>query len=671
MTVLRVADILHIGQERAPRFTELQDNINSPESQRQFHLNQAIFQGPTFNIEQRSVYFAADPDNSSTFEDVEDQLHIIQKELDSCWAVLAEKYAYKYELSIHRIKSNLFDENKVATFNNKFLTRRLMLDANPDLVKLLIEPLYGNNPSYGVRELIQNAVDACNERKIMDDKFLGEIVARVDTQKNIFEISDNGIGMNEDILRNYFLVVGSSYRYSDAWREKYTDDNAKAKFARTGRFGIGGLASFLIGYEITVTTRHKDDMLGFEFTYTLEPKLLDVKRVSTNIGTKIVIKMHEKTSDRFNNDIKRRNAIPRRHPAWFNWYYYNTPKIYYYFDEKQIVNPFVVPNKDNRIEGWYDVPNDPSFPNIKLYFEKNMNNNKYSSTGLEICVNGILVNYDEGTPIFPGNRLNLNRYGFDITAPIVSIEDPDNILNIDLVRTRIYDFPYTLVREETFKYYLARLLTYPITNPLELITSHKFYNKYFAIRNNGFTICSQSFIYHTKPQTVIFLGSNSKIIFDSELLSEVPIAMFHRQKSSLLNGVVLDLVDLELQNIWYDPSNDNKILFLENKISMNDESSTTSPPFGLTLSKELFLIAEYAPENHTNEELQTEQLALFPDIEISPYRYLPQERDNLMLKMLREYLPANVNNGLIPFEMEKRKKFYPKAFSELKRYMQD
>jgi hypothetical protein len=35
--------------------------------------------------------------------------------------------------------------------------------ANADLLKLLVAPLYGNDPSIGVRELIQNAIDAVRE----------------------------------------------------------------------------------------------------------------------------------------------------------------------------------------------------------------------------------------------------------------------------------------------------------------------------------------------------------------------------------------------------------------------------------------------------------------------------------------------------------------------------
>lgn len=49
---------------------------------------------------------------------------------------------------------------------------------------------------------------------------------------------------------------------------------------------------------------------------------------------------------------------------------------------------------------------------------------------------------------------------------------------------------------------------------------------------------------------------------------------------------------------------------------------------------------------------------------------LPVDEDkNLMLKVLRKYIPAKVNQGLIPVDIDERKKMYPKAFKELAKYM--
>ena len=55
------------------------------------------------------------------------------------------------------------------------------------------------------------------------------------------------------------------------------------------------MASFLLGDEITVTTRHIDDERGYQFTFSKEPKTLDVICTQTKApGTKIEIKMQNK-----------------------------------------------------------------------------------------------------------------------------------------------------------------------------------------------------------------------------------------------------------------------------------------------------------------------------------------------------------------------------------------
>ena len=89
------------------------------------------------------------------------------------------------------------------------------------LYPLLAGPLYGDRPFIGLRELIQNAIDACNEKYTLEsgqDPIFQSVPYGIKIEINLsnktLEISDNGIGMNEEIIKNYFLKIGSSYRYS-------------------------------------------------------------------------------------------------------------------------------------------------------------------------------------------------------------------------------------------------------------------------------------------------------------------------------------------------------------------------------------------------------------------------------------------------------------------------
>jgi len=662
MTVLRIADYLHLGESRASKLSELTDEMHSPKSKHQFHLNQKILNKPSVNLNTKSIHIIANPDCSTIYYDIERLLLEIQQELDLCWAILAEKYSYEYELTIHRVKSNLFDENKKIEFNKRFLTNIVTLGANPDIVKLLIEPLYGNNPSYGVRELIQNAVDSCNERKELDDNIQGKIIIDVDINNRIFTITDNGMGMNDDILRNYYLIAGSSFRYSDSWREKYINNDGQSKFARSGRFGIGVLACFLIGDEITVTTRHVNDLLGLNFSYSIEPRNLDVKKINADIGTKIIIKIgdgslqyfsliKEMGEDSYWNDYEHKNV-----PTWYQWFYFSKPEINYIYNGKQIRKPqIIIPDQDVDINGWYNI-NSTIFSNIKLGLGREYKDFLFLVNGIEV-----MNRYNNK------KEFNTTEYGYNIDIPSISIIDKNNDLKINLNRTNIIDFPeWSLIAESVFKYELANLLLFPEKDINRIVFNH-FNCKEIAVYNNGYTLCRPSFIYHTKQKKAILLFFN-ELNDGNNILNnlDVPIAINSYQyipDNYMMDDIILmtaQSMGSECHNYWYKYSSaekDKDSFFNDIRrkyynigndcyyVTLYDED-IKKPPLNLNLSYDLPLIIEYVPGN--------------------PCEY---EEDNIMLKVLREYIPIDVNDGWIPFDIEDRKKMYPKAFEELKRYM--
>ena len=91
--------------------------------------------------------------------------------------------------------------------NSRFLTEEVKITANPEITKLMIAPLYGDNPTFGVRELLQNSVDACLERKEKEAKkenpsdYHGLVTISIDSrhdlgndkEMDVFTIEDNGI----------------------------------------------------------------------------------------------------------------------------------------------------------------------------------------------------------------------------------------------------------------------------------------------------------------------------------------------------------------------------------------------------------------------------------------------------------------------------------------------
>ena len=112
-------------------------------------------------------------------------------------------------------------------------------------------------------------------------------------------ISDKGIGMDAKIVVDYYLTAGASFRRSEEWRQMFEDSEGKSKVLRAGRFGIGALASFLVGPEIEVWTRRVDEVEGLKFKARIDSKFIELNRCKMPIGgTTIKIRMSRRCASR-------------------------------------------------------------------------------------------------------------------------------------------------------------------------------------------------------------------------------------------------------------------------------------------------------------------------------------------------------------------------------------
>lgn len=134
-----------------------------------------------------------------------------------------------------------------------------------DAIKLFMgENLYMDRMVF-VRELLQNAIDASvfyQKIKESELKRLGYIggvlkikpvnihVWKDDINNVSFLIEDSGIGMNREIISNYFLKIGKSFYRSEAFK------HSGVNFVPISRFGVGFLSAFLVTDNITVVTKY-------------------------------------------------------------------------------------------------------------------------------------------------------------------------------------------------------------------------------------------------------------------------------------------------------------------------------------------------------------------------------------------------------------------------------
>ena len=121
-----------------------------------------------------------------------------------------------------------------------------------EMLRILAEYLY-SRPDVAIRELLANASDGIHRREALGRAaFGGEIRVAYDVNTGQLEVSDNGIGMTADEVRDYLSKVGES----NTRLQKQQDPALALKLI--GHFGVGVLSSVVLAERVQVRTRHVD-----------------------------------------------------------------------------------------------------------------------------------------------------------------------------------------------------------------------------------------------------------------------------------------------------------------------------------------------------------------------------------------------------------------------------
>lgn len=116
------------------------------------------------------------------------------------------------------------------------------------IIQLLSQHLY-SSPEVYIRELLQNAVDAIQARRLSSiEDFVPEINFHfaIDNGSPVLRCRDNGRGLNEAEAHEFLSIIGLSSK---------TDEIARQRGTFIGQFGIGLLSGFMVSDEIKVVTR--------------------------------------------------------------------------------------------------------------------------------------------------------------------------------------------------------------------------------------------------------------------------------------------------------------------------------------------------------------------------------------------------------------------------------
>ncbi len=155
-------------------------------------------------------------------------------------------------------------DNRIQTKGFEISDLKMQIDYHAMINLLMGENVYGDK-KHGLRELIQNAVDACRimveETEQMEKYCYGSYSPKIqvilDYKKEKVIVKDNGIGMGKVVLTNYFLNIGKSYYKSDEFLYQ------GKRYCPIGTFGIGFLACFMLSDSVTVETKHYTEQVGF------------------------------------------------------------------------------------------------------------------------------------------------------------------------------------------------------------------------------------------------------------------------------------------------------------------------------------------------------------------------------------------------------------------------
>jgi hypothetical protein len=151
-----------------------------------------------------------------------------------------------------------------------------------------------DNKFVAIRECLQNSIDSCRFKLHLNESdFKPELFVKL--EDNMLIISDNGIGMDDFIVENYFAKLSKSY---------YTESKISSEFEAISQFGVGVFSYFLLcDYFDVETTKDSKETLKFRVTKNAENYFYFFDSSDRNTsGTTITIHLTEELE--FNELVK-------------------------------------------------------------------------------------------------------------------------------------------------------------------------------------------------------------------------------------------------------------------------------------------------------------------------------------------------------------------------------
>ncbi|MBN1459456.1 MAG: ATP-binding protein [Armatimonadetes bacterium] len=233
--LLRLADECDLAHNRTPEVIYYTIHpTDDAEAEFARHLN---ITGVGQLSEAHKIYISAiarDPEGAQTLRQLTQK---VQHELDAVKAILAQ-----YGIPLDTVELRLETRG--------FIDKPISFEIDKDkIVQLLIgDHLYARR-DVALRELVQNAIDACMLRHELQREVIPTILVDKRASGELV-VEDNGIGMDYVSAKQFLSTIGSSFRGSDAFQESF----ANMSYSPISQYGIGILSCFLICDSMVIET---------------------------------------------------------------------------------------------------------------------------------------------------------------------------------------------------------------------------------------------------------------------------------------------------------------------------------------------------------------------------------------------------------------------------------
>jgi len=327
--VLRLADILDFDAKRTPPILYSHLYVRHPVSIKEWNKHRAI---ENWEINPELIQFSAKCKHPAIEAAIHEFCDSIDNELSVCNNIVSKlnesttyksrnisvRFPFRVDREKIRTEKDIRTNQPIYTYRDtKFnLSKRQVIDL------LMGTKLYGN-PEVALRELLQNSIDACLLRQSQELKwsnnYIPEITVKYYHEGNdeILEVIDNGTGMDQYIIDNYYSKVGSSFYKSTDFFDLKAESNAD--FTPTSRFGIGILSCFMVADILIVDTRrvkgrHDSSpplnvtVEGQESIFWIKPGQRDAPGTTTKLILRKVHPWDKMSEDKFISSVE--NVIP-------------------------------------------------------------------------------------------------------------------------------------------------------------------------------------------------------------------------------------------------------------------------------------------------------------------------------------------------------------------------